>query len=316
LEVTIKYNEFKQTISGSPEVVTREYFNVLSKVIPAFDLASDLVARPSIAEMAERLKGSVHFYGQHVIILKTNLNVENAILLALVSKYIGLGLKIMTEDSMALQEIVETTGKPKRSVLNVLNRLKSTKAVDQLSEDRFRISYWKAYEYILRKISDARTIKITDFVAEKERPLDRNNVAFTIGYEGRNFDQFIKTLKGDRIEVLVDVRKDAYSKRDRSFNEGILSKMVANAKIKYIHLPELGVEYAQRQELKSDHDYETYFKIYSDYLDKNPELISFLADLIKNNKVCLMCYEKNFKRCHRMVLADKLEKLGMVFHHI
>ena len=38
LEVTIKYNNLKQTISGSPENVTREYFNVLSKVIPAFDI--------------------------------------------------------------------------------------------------------------------------------------------------------------------------------------------------------------------------------------------------------------------------------------
>lgn len=42
LEVTIKYNNFKQVISGSPETVTREYFNVLSKVIPAFDIVSDL----------------------------------------------------------------------------------------------------------------------------------------------------------------------------------------------------------------------------------------------------------------------------------
>jgi len=314
LEVTIKYNEIKQTISGPPEVVTREYFNFLNKVIPAFDLASDLVARPSVAEMAGKLKGFVHFYGPRVIVLKTKLNVEDAVLLALVSKYMGFGLKVMTEDSMTLQEIVETTGKPKRNVLNVLNRLKSTKAVDELSEDRFRISDWKAYEYVLRKIPDVKTIKITDF-ARKEEAQDYS-VAFTIGYEGREFNQFLRSLKDDEIEVLVDVRKDAYSKRDRNFNEGILAKMVASAKIKYIHLPELGVEYAQRQELKSNHDYEAYFRLYSDYLDKNPDLISFLADLSRNNKVCLMCYERDFKRCHRMILADRLEKLGIVFHHM
>jgi len=316
LEVTIKYNEFKQTISGSPEVVTREYFNVLSKVIPAFGLALELVARPSIAEMAGKLKGLVHLYGPHVIIMKTNLNVEDSVLLALVSKYIGFGIKATTEDSMTLQEIVETTGKPKRNVLNVLHRLMSTKGVDQLSEDRFRISDWKAHEYILRKIPDVKPIKITDFATKKEKTFGHNSVMFTIGYEGRDLSQFLRSLKDDGIEVLVDVRKDAYSKRDRNFNEGILAKMAASVQIKYIHLPELGVEYAQRQELKSNHDYETYFKLYFDYLDKNPHLISFLADLSKNNRVCLMCYEKDFKRCHRMILADRLEKLGMIFHHI
>mgnify|MGYP001045508836 CR=1 FL=1 len=317
LEVTIKYNEFKQTISGSPEVVTREYLNVLSKIIPSFDIALDLVARPTIVEMAARLRGSVYLYGQRVIILKNGLNTEDAVLLALVSKYIGSGLKTMTEDSMVLQEIVETTGKPKKNVIDVLNRLKSTKGIEQINEDRFRISDWKAYEYILRKLPDKKTIKITDFTTDGKKPkLNHKGVAYTIGYEGRDFDQFLETIRNERIEVLVDIRKDAFSKRDRNFNEGVLSKMVANANIKYIHLPELGVDYAQRQELKTNHDYESYFKQYSDYLDKNRDLVSFLADLSKNDTVCLMCYEKDFRRCHRIVLADKLEKEGLVFHHI
>jgi hypothetical protein len=317
LEVTIKYNEIKQTISGSPDIVTREYFNFLSKVIPAFDVALDLVARPSISEMAARLKGSVHLYGQRVIILKKVLNTEDAVLLALVSKYVGFGLKATLGDSMSLEEIIEATEKPKKSVTIVLDKLGSTGAIEQIDQDKFRISDWKAYEYILKRLPDTKTAKITDFGTEKEKPvLPPKGVAFTIGYEGRDPNQFLKALEDGKIEVLVDVRKDAYSNRDKSFSEGSLSRILANAKIKYIHVPELGVDYAQRQELKSNHDYEGYFKQYSDYLEKNPDLVSFLNDLSKSNTVCIMCYEKDFRRCHRMVLADKLEKEGMVFHHL
>ena len=317
LEITIKYNEIKQTISGSPEAVTKEYFNFLSKIIPAFDIASDLVAKPSIADMAERLKGSVCLYGPRVIILKSDLGTEDAVLLALVSKYISFGLRIATGDSIMLQEIVEVTGKQRKKVVDILKRLESTGAVDRINEDKFRITDWKAYEYILKKLPDTKTAKITDFTTKDEKlPLPHKGIAFTIGYEGRNLDQFLKTLKDEGIEVLVDVRKDAYSNRDKSFNEGSLSRTAANARIKYIHLPELGVDYAQRQELKSTHDYEGYFKQYSDYLEKNPDIVSFVGDLSKNSTVCLMCYEKDFRRCHRMVLADKLEKKGIVFRHL
>ena len=101
-----------------------------------------------------------------------------------------------------------------------------------------------------------------------------------------------------------------------SYTEGTLSRIAADARIKYIHLPELGVDYNMRQELKSTHDYETYFKRYSEYLDKNPDLPTFLATLSKNNIICLMCYEKDFRRCHRSILANKLEELGVTFHHM
>jgi len=315
LEVTIKYNNFKQVISGSPETVTREYFNVLSKVIPAFDIVSDLTARPNLTDMAAKLRGLVHLYKDRVIILKRNPKSEDAILLVLVTKYIGFGLKTTTSDSMTLQEIIESTGKTKKAVVNILDKLKLANAIEQV-EDRYRISDWKAYEYVLRKLPEAKPVKLTDFVNENNQPVNHRLIAFTIGYEGHAPDQFLKQLNNEGIEVLVDVRKDAYSKQDNAFSEGTLSRIAADARIKYVHLPELGVDYNLRQELKSTHDYESYFRRYSEYLDKNPELISFLTKLSKNNVICLMCYEKDFRRCHRSILADKLEEMGITFHHM
>jgi len=315
LEIRIKYKDLKQTISGSPKNVTREYFNVLSKVIPAFDVISGLTFRPDFADMAAKLKGSAHFYKDRVFILRKNLSLEDAILLALTAKYIGSSLKLTSNDCMSLQEILDSTGKTRKSIVKVLDRLKSTKAVEQLLEGRYRILDWKVYDYVLRNLPDKKIIKLTDFAEEESAQIEYKFPAFTIGYEGQEPDQFLKLLSNERIDILVDVRKDAYSKQKMGYNEGTLSRMAAEKRIKYIHLPELGVDYNVRQELKSTHDYETYFKHYSEYLEKNPELVAFVAELAKNNVICLMCYEKDFKRCHRSILANKLEELGITFRH-
>lgn len=315
LEITIKYKGFKQTISGSPKNVTKEYFNVLSKVIPAFDVITGLTFRPNLTDMAAKLKGSAHFYKDRVFISKKNLLLEDSILLTLVAKYIGFGLKLTSNDSMSLQEILDSTGKTKKSIVRMLDKLKSTNAVEQLLEGRYRILDWKAYDYVLRKLPDKKNIKLTNFVKEDSALIEYRLPAFTIGYEGQEPGQFLKLLSNEGIEILVDVRKDAFSKQDMSYSEGTLSRIAAEARIKYIHLPELGVDYNIRQELKSTHDYETYFKRYSEYLEKNSDLVAFVAKLAKNNVICLMCYEKDFKHCHRSILANKLEELGITFLH-
>lgn len=315
LEITIKYKGFRQTISGSPKNVTKEYFNVLSKVIPAFDVISGLTFRPNLTDMAAKLEGAAHFYKDRVFILKKNLLLEDAILLALVTKYIGFNLKLTSNDCMSLQEILDSTGKAKKPTVRILDKLKSTKAVEQLLEGSYRILDWKAYDYAQRKLPDKKITKLTHFAKEDSAPIEYQFPAFTIGYEGWEPDQFLKSLSNERIDVLIDVRRDAYSKQKVSYSEGTLSRMAAEAHIEYIHMPELGVDYNIRQELKSTHDYETYFKRYSEYLEKNSELVAFVAKLARNNVICLMCYEKDFKRCHRSILANKLEERGITFLH-
>jgi uncharacterized protein DUF488 len=317
LEITIKYNDFKQTISGSVDTVTKEYFTIMSKVIPAIEFAFGLIVNPNLVDMATKLKGSAQIYKDRVFILKESPLPEDAILLALVTKYIGFGLKLTSNDNMSLQELLDSTGKTKRSIARTLEKLKSTNSIEQLLDGRYRIFDWKAYDYMLRKLPSKRNIRLTDFAKEDNKLSESGRLpAFTVGYEGQEPSQFLKSLSDYGINILVDVRKDAYSKQDLSFSEGTLSRIAADARIKYVHLPELGVDYDLRQELKKNHDYATYFKRYSEYLEKNPDLTTFVAELSKNNVICLMCYEKEFKKCHRSILANKLEELGITFHHL
>lgn len=316
LEVTVKYKDLKQTISGSPGTVTREYFNVLNKVIPAFAVISGLKFSPNLTDMAAKLEGAVQFYKGRVFILRKNLLLEDSILLALAAKYIGFGLRLTSSDSMSLQEILDSTGKTKKAIMRVVDKLKSTNAIEQLLEGRYRILDWKAYDYVLRKLPEKTAVKLTDFAKENSALIECRLPAFTVGYEGQEPGKFIESLSNERIDILVDVRKDAYSKQDENYCEGTLSRIASEAKIKYIHMPELGIDYNLRQDLRTNHDYEAYFKRYYEYLNKNPDLPKFLAKLSENNVICLMCYEKDFRRCHRAVLANKLEELGVTFHHM
>lgn len=315
LEITVRYKGLKETISGSPESVTKQYLTFLSKVIPAFEVISNLKFNPGLIDMASRLKGSVHIYKGRVFILKKNLLLTDSILLVLVAKYVSFGLNLTANDSMSLQEILDSTGKTKKSIVRVLNKLLSTKAIEQLLDGRYRILDWKAYDYLLKKLPSKKSIRLTDFVSKDGSQNSSTVAAYTVGYEGKGSDQFFKMLRDENVEVLVDVRKDAYSKQDASYSEGNLSRIAAESKIKYIHLPELGIDHKLRQELRKTNDYQSYFKRYLDYLQKHSDLVEFIANLAKNNRLCLMCYEKNFKRCHRSVLAEKLEEFGITFLH-
>ena len=319
LEVTVRYKGLKQTISGSPDDVTKAYFEVISKFVPSFDLASELIATPNLMEIANKLKGLISLYKGRVLVLKSDIGTEDAVLLTLMGKYLGFRLNQASTDVVTMSEIVEATGKTKKNIAVVLARLKKNGSVERLKNEGFRITDSKVHQYALKKLPKLGTLKMTDFMRRKGGYSEKetlDTVAFTIGYEERDLDDFIKVLKENGVQMLVDVRRDAYSKHNRNFNEGILSKRLTESKIRYLHIPELGVDYAERQKLRKFHNYEDYFKLYSDYIDKNPELITLLVNLSKNNAVSLMCYEKDYRRCHRRVLADKLSEKGFLLYHL
>lgn len=319
LEVTVRYKGLKQTISGPPDAVTRVYFDIIGKLIPSFDVASGLIERPNLLEIASKLKRIVSLYKDRVIVLRDDIGTRDAVLLALIGKYMSFKLNQAKKDTMTMSEIIEATGKTKRNVTSVLRQLVANNSIEKTAEDEFRITDSKVFQYTLKRLPSLRFRKMTDFTRRYSAPTEDSDfdmVGFTVGYEGRNIDELTKVLKEHGVQMLVDVRRDAYSKYNKSFNEGTLSKKLTESKIRYVHLPELGVDYVERQKLKETRDYDNYFKKYSNYIDKNPDLISLLTELSRYDTICLMCYEKDFKRCHRRVLASKLSDKGLMFVHI
>jgi hypothetical protein len=136
-----------------------------------------------------------------------------------------------------------------------------------------------------------------------------NQVLFTIGYEGRSVEAFINTLITNDIHLLCDVRRNPLS-RKFGFSKAKLKHIVETVKIKYVHIPELGIASEKRSELVTKEDYKKLFLDYADTLPSKKQQLDYLYSLLSSNaRVALMCFEKDSAMCHRHVIRDYLSLL-------
>lgn len=130
---------------------------------------------------------------------------------------------------------------------------------------------------------------------------------YTVGYERRTFEQFLRILKAKKVATLVDVRRNPVSQYREEFNKAFLAESMRKNNITYVHRPELGVSSEVRRKLEETGDYDWFFKEY----DRNtaPELNKLnLKDFTQ--PVAFMCVELDPTRCHRHRIALELEKRG------
>lgn len=139
----------------------------------------------------------------------------------------------------------------------------------------------------------------------KLKPSDVKTSLFTIGYEGRTLEIYLNLLIQNNIKVLCDVRKNPLSMK-YGFSKKTLQNACEVFNIKYIHLPELGIESAKRQNLKTQSDYDSLFQDYEKtVLHQQFKAITFIIDLLNNyNRVALTCFEYSPNRCHRTRIAN------------
>ena len=126
---------------------------------------------------------------------------------------------------------------------------------------------------------------------------------YTIGYEGRSIDDFMRALIAKGVKVLVDVRKNAYSMRNE-YKKGYLSKVLAASGIEYVHCPEVGIDSGKRNELIHDGMRGDLFEWYkSNVLPMNTMFAEKVEGYLVKGSVALMCFEKDPVDCHRSHLA-------------
>jgi len=144
-----------------------------------------------------------------------------------------------------------------------------------------------------------------------------NDAIFTIGYEGLSIEQFIKKLKDSNIQQLIDVREIALSRKN-GFSKGILSGELKKAGIIYKHIPELGSPKELRYQLHQDWDYKRFFEEYKKHI-KDADVLESISDIegrARRKKTVLLCFEKDFKVCHRSIIAEELKLRGWKVNHL
>jgi uncharacterized protein (DUF488 family) len=138
-----------------------------------------------------------------------------------------------------------------------------------------------------------------------EHKEEKQKGKYTIGYEGKSFDFFLNQLIQNKINKLIDVRKNPISMK-RGFSKETLKTTLEKVQIEYEHVPRLGIDSEKRQNLETKDDYKKLFEEYRKSLPKLKNELNYIAKAGNKERVAIMCFEREPERCHRGQISDYL----------
>ncbi|MBV9571958.1 MAG: DUF488 domain-containing protein [Alphaproteobacteria bacterium] len=125
---------------------------------------------------------------------------------------------------------------------------------------------------------------------------------FTFGYEGQSIDSFIARLKKAGVNEVIDVRELPLS-RKRAFSKKAFAAALIQAGIGYRHLSVFGCPKPIRNQYKADGNWKRYERAFNAHLVIQKAAVAELARFSKTTNACLVCFEADFKFCHRSLVA-------------
>lgn len=142
---------------------------------------------------------------------------------------------------------------------------------------------------------------------------------YTIGHSTRTFEELLEALRAHGIQTLVDIRAFPMSRRLPHFNRENFELELPKAAINYVWEPRLG---GRRKKLRGDSPNTALrndsFRNYADYM-LTPEFRTAIDDLIARadrERLAIMCAERVYFQCHRMLVSDWLVAHGHEVLHI
>ena len=162
-------------------------------------------------------------------------------------------------------------------------------------------------------------------------------VIYTIGHSTRTFDELVAALRKHGIVTLVDIRAFPMSRRLPHFNRESLEVELPRCGIRYVWMRELGgrrkkvLQESPNTGLRNDS-----FRNYADYMmtEEFAEGIGRLLEIASRSDLILpspraddkggaprsgtaiMCAERMYFQCHRMLVSDYLVAHGHSVLHI
>ena len=142
---------------------------------------------------------------------------------------------------------------------------------------------------------------------------------YTIGHSTREWDDFIAVLKAHHIATLFDIRAFPMSRRMPHFNRENMEIKLAEAGIAYFWQKDMGgrrgksLKESPNTGLRNDA-----FRNYADHM-LTVEFQTAIAAVIKAaayKPAAIMCAERVFFQCHRMLVSDYLALHNHTVLHI
>ncbi|WP_334160877.1 DUF488 domain-containing protein [Phenylobacterium sp.] len=128
----------------------------------------------------------------------------------------------------------------------------------------------------------------------------------TIGYESETQGAVIERLKRAGVEVLIDVRAVAASRR-AGFSKTLLAASLKDAGIDYVHLRQLGTPKPGRDAARKGHIAEMRAIFEGHLAEPGAQLeLAKATEIARERKAALLCYEADHRGCHRAIVADRI----------
>jgi uncharacterized protein (DUF488 family) len=141
---------------------------------------------------------------------------------------------------------------------------------------------------------------------------------WTIGHSNVPLESFLALLRGNDINMIVDVRRYPASRRHPHFAGEALQAALEPLGIGYLHLPELGGRRTARADSPNTAWRHPAFRGYADYMD-TPSFVDGLSQLVdaaSTRRAAIMCAEALWWQCHRGLIADVRKAAGHTVLHI
>ncbi len=145
-----------------------------------------------------------------------------------------------------------------------------------------------------------------------------NDTIFTVGYEGRSFEELVELLKKHEIKVVFDIRHDVEFVKPEFSSEFLKRQLPAHG-ITYIQFKGLGVPKIIREPyIEGRLSFDCFKQWYLWWIEKSrDEWEPKIRDAKRRGFITLLCVERYPRPrgsqkhyCHRDILADYLIKQG------
>jgi len=201
--------------------------------------------------------------------------------------------------------LAQIANKDRESLILLRDKYKNIKGNNLVRSVYLQYPYYAINSEIYGEVMNKNEMEII----EQIKPSQTDYAFFTIGYEGKSFENYLNELIKNNIYFLCDVRKNAFS-RKYGFSRKTLSKALNEIGIGYMHMPDLGIVSEKRQSLNSQADYK---RIFYDYeistLRENIGALEKLYKLFqKYRRLAITCFEANPNMCHRSRVAKAISQ--------
>ena len=137
----------------------------------------------------------------------------------------------------------------------------------------------------------------------------RTTTFYTTGYEQSTPTDFLARLQEALVTIVVDVRDLPLSRKAGFFQAGPSAQRSNPRDISYTHLRQLGAPRELRHALRAGGSWSKYVKGYERVLLAQRETIRLLCEYARDERVCLLCFERDPAECHRSLIAQAMETL-------